>query len=234
MLFFAYSADNRYTLMRVELWLVPCHYVGPHPTPLGRLMTVSEVKKTAQKDGRRARSERMKTAILRTTLVMVKEGNLIPGAQQIADRAGVGIRSVFRHFEDMESLHSSFVQLINEDYPERVEKIDHSLSTAERITRLIEQRVETWELRSNMHLSAHVQFWRSKTISRNYARAQTEQRKKLAKWLPELQQLDPIAHESANAIASFEMWNRLRQHQGLDVQPATQVLISMLNALFDH
>jgi hypothetical protein len=30
------------------------------------------------------------------------------------------------------------------------------------------------------------------------------------------------------------MWNRLRQHQGLDVQPATQVLISMLNALFDH
>jgi AcrR family transcriptional regulator len=194
---------------------------------------VSEVKKTAQKDGRRARGERMKTAILRTTLVMVKQGNLIPRAQQIADRAGVGIRSVFRHFEDMESLHSSFVQLINEDYPERVEEIDHSLSTIERITRLIEQRVETWELRSNMYLSAHVQFWRSKTIS-NYARAQTEQRENLAEWLPELQKLDPIANESANAIASFEMWNRLRQHQGLDVQPATQVLISMLNALFDH
>lgn len=206
----------------------------PIATPLGRIITVSEVKKTAQKDGRRARGERMKTAILRTTLVMVKEGNLIPRAQQIADRAGVGIRSVFRHFEDMESLHSSFVQLINEDYPERVEEIDHSLSTIERITRLIEQRVETWELRSNMYLSAHVQFWRSKTISRNYARAQTEQRENLAEWLPELQKLDPTAHESANAIASFEMWNRLRQHQGLDIQPATQVLVRMLNALFEH
>lgn len=85
-----------------------------------------------------------------------------------------------------------------------------------------------------MHLSAHIQFWRSKTISRNYARAQTAQRKNLAEWRPELQRLDPTSHESANAIASFEMWIRLRQHQGLGIQPAMRVVVSMLNALFDH
>ena len=38
-------------------------------------------------------------------LELVNEGNLIPTAQQVSDRAGVGIRSVFRHFSDMESLY---------------------------------------------------------------------------------------------------------------------------------
>ena len=43
------------------------------------------------------------------------EGNLIPSAKQISDRAGVNMRSVFRHFDDMETLHSMFDQLIDEE-----------------------------------------------------------------------------------------------------------------------
>ena len=38
-----------------------------------------------EQDGRVARGERMKEAILKTTLAMVKEGNLIPSAAQIAE-----------------------------------------------------------------------------------------------------------------------------------------------------
>ena len=55
-------------------------------------------------DGRRQRSERSRLAIIEATLALMYEGVLIPTAQQIADRAGVGIRSFFRHFGDMDSL----------------------------------------------------------------------------------------------------------------------------------
>ncbi|GIR71683.1 MAG: hypothetical protein CM15mP74_29340 [Halieaceae bacterium] len=55
-------------------------------------------------DGRRQRSERSQTAIIKAALSLMDEGTLVPTAQQIADRAGVGIRSFFRHFADMDSL----------------------------------------------------------------------------------------------------------------------------------
>ena len=58
-------------------------------------------------DGRRARSERSKQAIIDASLALMEEGNLIPTAQQISDKAGVGIRSFFRHFEDMETLFAT-------------------------------------------------------------------------------------------------------------------------------
>ena len=58
-------------------------------------------------DGRRLRSERSKQAIIDASLALMEEGNLIPTAQQISDQAGVGIRSFFRHFEDMETLFAT-------------------------------------------------------------------------------------------------------------------------------
>ena len=55
-------------------------------------------------DGRRERAGRTRQAIIDAAGGMIVEGILAPTAQQIADRAGVGIRSFFRHFLDMESL----------------------------------------------------------------------------------------------------------------------------------
>ena len=61
---------------------------------------------TTVPDGRRLRSERSKQAIIDAMMDMISEGNLMPTARQVSERAGVGIRSVFRHFEDMENLFS--------------------------------------------------------------------------------------------------------------------------------
>ena len=55
-------------------------------------------------DGRRKRGERTRLAIIQAALSLQEDGVLVPTAQQISDRAGVLIRSFFRHFEDMESL----------------------------------------------------------------------------------------------------------------------------------
>ena len=52
-------------------------------------------------DGRRLRSERSRQAIIDAMMELIGEGNLVPTAQQASERAGVGIRTVFRHFSDM-------------------------------------------------------------------------------------------------------------------------------------
>ena len=64
-------------------------------------MSVEESAKIP--DGRRLRSERSKQAIIDASLELMEEGVLVPTAQLISERAGVGIRSFFRHFEDMET-----------------------------------------------------------------------------------------------------------------------------------
>ena len=67
-------------------------------------------------DGRRQRSERSQTAIIEAALALMEEGTLVPTAQQIADRAGVGIRSFFRHFADMDSLFLAADEMLLDSY----------------------------------------------------------------------------------------------------------------------
>ena len=62
-------------------------------------------------DGRRLRSNRSRQLIIESMLELIKQGNLVPTAQQVADHANVGIRSVFRHFEDMESIFETASEL---------------------------------------------------------------------------------------------------------------------------
>ena len=56
-------------------------------------------------DGRRRRSLDSRARIVAAMLELVRLGNASPNAVEVAARAGVGLRSVFRHFKDMESLY---------------------------------------------------------------------------------------------------------------------------------
>ena len=55
-------------------------------------------------DGRTLRRNRNRAAVIAALLAIIREGNLHPGAAEIADRAGVSHRSIFRYFEDLDDL----------------------------------------------------------------------------------------------------------------------------------
>ena len=190
---------------------------------------MSEPVETEVVDGRRARSERSKQAIIDATLALMEEGNLIPTAQQISDRAGVGIRSFFRHFEDMETLFATIDEQIRDSTEALFLGGDRDGTLEERILHAIERYGEGYEKQRNMILSTSAQLWRSETLSRNYARYQRGLRKDLDDWLPELKQLARSQREAVDAIASFEMWHRLRYHQGLSKLSTIEVLVNLLN-----
>jgi AcrR family transcriptional regulator len=195
---------------------------------------MSESAKVEAVDGRRARSERSKQAIIDASLALMKEGNLIPTAQQISDRAGVGIRSFFRHFEDMETLFAT----IDEQNRDATEALflggDRGGTLQERILHAVERRAQGYEVETNTILSTSAQLWRSETLRRNYARYQRGLRKDLDDWLPELKQLQRSQREAVDAIASFEMWHRLRYHQRLGKAAAIDVIVGQLNAMIEN
>src|SRR5690242_3251648 len=61
-------------------------------------------------DGRTARTERTNGAVVEAYLSLIEEGDLRPSANRIADRAGVSLRTVFHHFEDMEKLFATLAE----------------------------------------------------------------------------------------------------------------------------
>src|SRR5262245_53678426 len=61
----------------------------------------------SQIDGRGLRSQRSREAVTDAVLDLLQEGILRPTAARIAERAGVSLRTVFQHFEDMEQLRAT-------------------------------------------------------------------------------------------------------------------------------
>src|SRR3954452_939252 len=55
-------------------------------------------------DGRLARSARTRRAIVDALRALHHEGDLRPTAPRVAERAGVSLRTVWQHFNDLESL----------------------------------------------------------------------------------------------------------------------------------
>jgi len=179
-------------------------------------------------DGRRQRGERTRQAIIDAVLSLQEEGVLVPTAQQISDRAGVLIRSFFRHFDDMETLFKAADDQLRDSYEALFIGGDRQGSLSERVHRAVERRSAAFEQLKNLMLGTKALLWRYETLRKNYARNQKGLRKDLEAWLPELNGLPEVECESVHAIASFEMWNRLRSEQGLSEQAIMSVIQSML------
>lgn len=182
-------------------------------------------------DGRRQRSERSRQSIIDAMLSLVEEGVLIPTAQQISDRAGVGIRTVFRHFSDMESLYATADTRIRDQYQGLFAGGNREGTLEERLLHAVEQRALAYEAISNPLLATRAQLWSSPVLKEQYARTQRQLRKDLDDWLPELRDLDSAVREMVDAITSFEHWNRLREHQGLSRKSSIDLTTRLLRAI---
>ena len=182
-------------------------------------------------DGRRLRSERSRQAIIDASLELMESGILVPTAQQISDRAGVGIRSFFRHFEDMETLFATIEAQTRESVEALFVGGDRAGTLDERILHAAERHADGYENQRNTILSTAAQSWRYEILRKNYARYQRGLRKDHDNWLPELKSLPRAQREAVEAVASFEMWHRLREHQGLGKKQSIEIVVDLLSRL---
>jgi len=179
-------------------------------------------------DGRRQRSERSQTAIIAAALALMEEGTLVPTAQQVADRAGVGIRSFFRHFADMDSLFLAVDASLLDSYEALFRVDDRTGSLGQRTVRAIDLYGNAFDKLSQIVLCTKALLWRFPKLRENYAWHQKRLRKELELWLPEVAELSRDRRDAVHAVASFEMWNRLREHQGLSQKASGEIVAQLV------
>jgi TetR/AcrR family transcriptional regulator of autoinduction and epiphytic fitness len=72
------------------------------------------VEEPTPRDGRAARALRTRNAVADGLLELIEEGELRPTSKAIAERAGIAERTLFQHFEDLETLFSVAASRVGE------------------------------------------------------------------------------------------------------------------------
>lgn len=183
------------------------------------------------RDGRVLRSERSRQAIVQALLDLVGEGVLEPTAQQVADRGGVGIRTVFRHFDDMESLFAAMQTRIQEDALPLLMVEPPAGSLPERIRALVERRAAFYERIAPYKRSGLLKRHRSPFLTKQHEALRRELRRGLLRALPELDRAPTDLVDAFEQATSFEAWDRLRADQRLGRKRAEAAVLRMGEAL---
>lgn len=182
-------------------------------------------------DGRRQRSERSQVAIIEAALALINEEKQVPTAQQIADRAGVSIRSFFRHFADMDALFLSADEMLGASYATLFAVSDRSGTLSERISRAVNLYGNAFDQLSELILCTQALAWRFPALQERYAYHQKKLRDELELWLPEVATSTKSRREAVHAVASFEMWHRLREHQRLPQKSSHEIILGLVTDL---
>jgi len=190
---------------------------------------VTEANQTA--DGRVRRSERSRAAMVQALFDLVGEGLLQPTAQQVAERAQVGIRTVFRHFSDMDSLLAEIDGRVRTQARPILQEARTEGSLDARMMGIIDRRIRLFEQIAPYKRSGNLQRWRSGFVARQHGAFVRELRTDLLAWLPELRRAPSELVEALEAALSFEVWDRLRTDQRLGRERATAALERIVTAL---
>ncbi len=179
-------------------------------------MTRGSSQRSNTTDGRALRSERSRETIAGALFDLVGEGNLEPTAQQVAERASVGIRTVFRHFSDMEALYATMNdRLLAEVGPMLREGPPGGADLGERATALVADRAALFDRVAPYMRGTHLNRGRSPFLTDQYRKIVRQLRARLLRWLPELRDAPDDLVEALDQVTSFEAWDRLRSDQRL-------------------
>ncbi len=96
-------------------------------------------------DGRIARGERTRAAIIAAHAALLREGRISPTAAQVAERAGVSVRTIWSTFKDREALLTESTEFWLAEDDALWEPIDLTLPLSDRITVYCRQRVRRLE-----------------------------------------------------------------------------------------
>ena len=185
-------------------------------------------------DGRRLRSERSRQAMINAALILIEEGNFAPTAKQISARAGVGIRSFFRQFEDMDQFFAAVDEhTVGSFWESFLHEGDREGTLTERLGSIVATYAKAFEEHRSLLLATKSLRWSSRVLKENYERYQQISRANKERWLPEISQLVLDERELADAYLSFEMWHRLRDIQGLSCSAAQAVILKALTRLLN-
>lgn len=190
-------------------------------------------------DGRSARALRTREAIVDALLQLIDAGELKPPAPRIAQQAGVSLRSIYQHFDDLEALfaaaHGRYIQRLLE----LIEEVPDEGPLEDRLQAFVAQRARVLEAVTPARRAALLQEPFSERLREGRDRIYQVGTWEVARVFRA--ELDAVADAAQRAdllvavsmCSGWEAWDQLRM-RGLDVADAERVMLRILTALFAH
>ena len=186
-------------------------------------------------DGRTARAVRTRDALVDATIALVEEGDLRPTAPRIAERAGVSVRSVFQHFDDLETLFGAMGERVVQRLADLIKPIDPTAPLAERVEQFVGQRCRVHEVLTPINRAAILQAPTSQVISHQFQAGHAFAAAHLAEvFAGELEAAGPKRDALADSllvVCSWATWNLLRTLELRSDEESTRAVLAMVGLL---
>lgn len=162
-------------------------------------------------DGRFARSQKTKDAIVKALLKLLRN-TPFPTAEQVAKESKIGLRTVYRQFKDMESIYlslheecmHSLSQMFNSD-------VDLDRSFEERVSFAISERFAIYDEYETLFIATISNSARLPTLVNQVAESYQIMRERFIKIVPEIKKLSAIKSDLLFTRILFPSWFSLRK-----------------------
>ena len=165
--------------------------------------------KAQVRDGRKVRSEITTNLIIDTVFSIIYRGVQDISFELIAKEAGIGTRTIFRHFKDKEALieavNSRLLENFESDFP--FSKKHESLKN--RKTSLITFLCSQYSKNENMFLLTLKNVWHSNQIYKNVISWNDVAKKYVLQILPEIKKKNISEQEIIFHCLGFGFWEKL-------------------------
>jgi TetR/AcrR family transcriptional regulator of autoinduction and epiphytic fitness len=185
-------------------------------------------------DGRITRAARTREAVVDALLALNARGELRPTARDIAAEAGVSLRSLYVHFDDLEALIVESSRRHNERLLAALPPVVAEGTFAERLDGFLARRVQIHEFAPGVRRAALLQEPFSPVLQKLLAKGRKAQRAEVATAFgPELAAVEgdemPLLR-ALDVAGNGHTWEALRVQQGLSVAGATDQVRAMVVA----
>jgi len=182
-------------------------------------------------DGRIVRGRNNRRRIVAAMLELVRAGSISPSAEEVAARARVGLRTVFRHFDDMDSLYREMAEAMRNELQPIVAAPFASPDWKGRLGEMVDRRARLFERAMPFKNAADVHRHRSVFLRKDYETMRSAERSALEAALPATLKNDKTFFEALDQALSFSTWQHLRRDQNLSQAQARQTVEYTMRAL---
>jgi AcrR family transcriptional regulator len=183
-----------------------------------------------RKDGRLERSRSSRAKIVAAMLDLVGNGDVNPSAARVAEQAQVGLRSVFRHFADMDALYREMGDVIEARVAPIIAVPPVGATWKLRVFDIAARRAKVFEAILPYRISANVKRFQSPYLMQDYRRLLNLEIAIVDAQLPPSVAKDVVASSGLSVILSFQTWRLLRHDQQLPVDRAQTVVQRLLQS----
>lgn len=169
-------------------------------------------------DGRRARRDRNREAVVEALIELYRSGELTPSSEQVAEAAGLSPRSLFRYFDDVDDLARAAIAR-QEQYlwPLFPLTVPDGAPLSERAEALVAQRVRLFEAMGPVGQVSRIRAHRQPVVAKELAGARALLRRQIATVFERELEGEHGAGTLAalDVLCSYESYQLMRHDQGL-------------------